>query len=83
MPLKSSRSIAVDGQEEPGSVVVVPASRVLYLVRENGEALRYGCGVGKAGFDYQGSAIIGRKARWPRWTPTPNMVRLEPERYGP
>ena len=75
--------VAFDGQEEPGSVVVDPARRFLYLVRENGEALRYGCGVGKAGFDYQGSAIIGRKARWPRWTPTPNMVRLDPERYGP
>jgi lipoprotein-anchoring transpeptidase ErfK/SrfK len=74
--------VAFDGPEEPGSIVVDPARRFLYLVRENGEALRYGCGVGKAGFDYQGSAIIGRKARWPRWTPTPNMVRLEPERYG-
>ena len=46
-------------------------------------ALRYGCGVGKAGFDYQGIAVIGRKAAWPRWTPTPNMIKLEPKRYGP
>jgi lipoprotein-anchoring transpeptidase ErfK/SrfK len=71
------------GLEGVGSIVVDPSRRFLYLVRENGRALRYGCGVGKAGFDYQGQAIVGRKAAWPRWTPTPNMIRLEPERYGP
>jgi lipoprotein-anchoring transpeptidase ErfK/SrfK len=75
--------VAFRGPEQPGSVVVDPSRRFLYLVRENGRALRYGCGVGKAGFDYQGSAVIGRKARWPGWTPTPSMIRLQPERYGP
>ena len=59
-----------------------PSRRFLYLVQEDGSALRYGCGVGKAGFDYQGAAVVGRKATWPRWTPTPNMIKLEPERYG-
>jgi lipoprotein-anchoring transpeptidase ErfK/SrfK len=75
--------VAFRGPERAGSIVVDPARRFLYLVQENGMALRYGCGVGKAGFDYQGSAVIGRKAAWPRWTPTPNMIKLEPERYGP
>lgn len=74
--------VAYRGPEQPGTIVVDPARRFLYLVQEHGRALRYGCGVGKAGFDYQGSAIIGRKAAWPRWTPTPNMIKLEPERYG-
>jgi lipoprotein-anchoring transpeptidase ErfK/SrfK len=75
--------VAFRGRELPGSVVVDPSRRFLYLVQENGRALRYGCGVAKAGFEYQGSAIIGRKARWPGWTPTPNMIRLQPKRYGP
>lgn len=75
--------VAFRGPERPGSIVVDPSRRFLYLVLENGTAMRYGCGVGKAGFDYQGSAVIGRKAAWPRWTPTPNMIKLEPERYGP
>lgn len=75
--------VAFRGPERPGTIVVDPSRRFLYLVQENGMALRYGCGVGKAGFDYQGSAVIGRKAEWPRWTPTPNMIKLEPERYGP
>jgi lipoprotein-anchoring transpeptidase ErfK/SrfK len=73
--------VAFQGPEQPGSIVVDPSRRFLYLVQENGTALRYGCGVGKAGFDYQGSAVVGRKAQWPRWTP--NMIKLEPERYGP
>ncbi|WP_244470821.1 L,D-transpeptidase [Microvirga massiliensis] len=75
--------VAFQGPERSGTIVVDPTRRFLYLVQENGMALRYGCGVGKAGFDYQGSALIGRKAHWPRWTPTPNMIKLEPERYGP
>nr|WP_084731850.1 L,D-transpeptidase [Microvirga vignae] len=75
--------VPFQGPEQPGSIVVDPSRRFLYLVQENGTALRYGCGVGKAGFDYQGSAVVGRKAAWPRWTPTPNMIKLEPERYGP
>jgi lipoprotein-anchoring transpeptidase ErfK/SrfK len=74
--------VEFNGPERPGSIVVDPLRRFLYLVQENGKALRYGCGVGKAGFDYQGVAVIGRKAAWPRWTPTPNMIKLEPERYG-
>ncbi len=77
------QEVAFDGPEPAGSIVVDPERRFLYLVREGGKALRYGCGVGKAGFDYQGDAVIGRKARWPRWTPTPTMIALEPERYGP
>ncbi|MFD2236162.1 L,D-transpeptidase [Aureimonas populi] len=75
--------VAFAGPEQPGSIVVDPQRRFLYLVQENGEALRYGCGVGRAGFDYQGEATVARKAAWPRWTPTPNMIRLDPERNLP
>ncbi|WP_181708420.1 L,D-transpeptidase [Chthonobacter rhizosphaerae] len=75
--------VTYSGPGRPGSIVVSPSDRFLFLVQEGGTALRYGCGVGKAGFDYQGEAIVGRKAEWPRWTPTPNMISLEPERYGP
>ncbi len=77
------QEVGFTGPESPGDIVVDPMRRFLYLVRENGRALRYGCGVGKAGFDYQGDAVIARKAEWPRWTPTQAMIRREPERYGP
>ena len=69
--------------EQPGTVVVDPNERHAYLVMANGRALRYGVGVGKEeGFNFRGNAIIARKAVWPRWTPTPDMIRREPERYG-
>lgn len=70
------------GSEAPGTIVVDPRDRFLYLVMENGKALRYGVGVGKEGLEFTGEARIGRKATWPHWTPTPNMIRREPDRYA-
>lgn len=71
-----------NGNEAPGTIVVDPRDRFLYLVMENGKALRYGVGVGKEGLEFSGKARIGRKATWPHWTPTPNMIRREPDRYA-
>lgn len=71
-------------RERPGTVVVDPTNRFLYLVQGNGYALRYGVGVGRQeAFNFRGEAKIGRKAEWPRWTPTPDMIAREPDRYGP
>ena len=69
-------------QEQPGTLIVDPYRRYLYLIMEGGKAMRYGVGVGKAGMEFTGSAVVGRKAMWPRWTPTPDMLRREPERNG-
>ncbi|OAP40629.1 hypothetical protein AU381_01595 [Sinorhizobium glycinis] len=69
--------------EPPGTIVIDTPNRHLYLVQGGGMALRYGIGVGKAGLEFAGEARIGRKAQWPRWIPTSDMVAREPERYGP
>lgn len=77
------REVAYATAEQPGTIVVEPGQRYAYLVMPRGRALRYGVGVGKdEAFNFQGQAIIARKAEWPRWTPTPNMIRREPERYA-
>jgi lipoprotein-anchoring transpeptidase ErfK/SrfK len=76
------REVAYNGREEPGTIVVDTDARYLYLVRENGRAIRYGIGVGNEGMAWSGRARIGRKAMWPRWTPTPAMIKREPERNG-
>lgn len=68
--------------EPPGTLVVDTANRFLYLVQENGKAMRYGIGVGKEGLAFEGRARIGRKAKWPRWTPTQSMIERQPERYA-
>ncbi|MCA1493744.1 L,D-transpeptidase [Sinorhizobium alkalisoli] len=69
--------------EPPGTIVIDTPDRYLYLVQDGGMALRYGIGVGREGLEFAGEARIGRKAEWPRWIPTSDMVAREPERYGP
>ncbi|HWW46388.1 MAG TPA: L,D-transpeptidase [Xanthobacteraceae bacterium] len=66
----------------PGTLVVDPHQRFLYLVQEGGKALRYGVGVGKAGLEFSGTAVVNHKRKWPNWTPTPNMIAREPDRYA-
>ena len=64
--------------EAPGTIVVVTAERHLYLVQGNGRAIRYGIGVGREGFTWQGLVNITRKAEWPDWTPPPEMIQRQP-----
>ncbi|MEQ8296462.1 MAG: L,D-transpeptidase [Nitratireductor sp.] len=66
----------------PGTIVVDPRNYFLYLQLPDGRARRYGVGVGRAGLAFRGEATIGRKAEWPRWTPTKNMIRREPGKYA-
>jgi lipoprotein-anchoring transpeptidase ErfK/SrfK len=77
-------SVAYSTSERPGTVIVDPNERFLYLVQEDGRALRYGIGVGrKASFNFEGIATVARKAKWPHWAPTPNMIERQPDLYGP
>ncbi|MFC2970372.1 L,D-transpeptidase [Acidimangrovimonas pyrenivorans] len=71
-----------NGPEPAGTIVVDPYARRLYLVMENGMAMRYGIAVGREGKGYSGDATIGRKQEWPHWQPTRNMLKTEPEKYG-
>ena len=71
------------GGDAPGSIVVDPHARVLYLVQEGGTAMRYGIAVGREGYGFSGDASVRRKEMWPSWTPTANMIRREPDVYGP
>lgn len=70
--------------ERPGTLVVDTSTHYLYLVRENGEAIRYGVGLGRAGFAWSGRAVIQWKRKWPKWTPPDDMIgrRPELERYS-
>lgn len=69
------QTVPWDGPEEPGTIVVDPQKRFLYLILDSGEsALRYGVGVGRAGFAWSGDAVVQMKRRWPRWIPPEEMV---------
>jgi lipoprotein-anchoring transpeptidase ErfK/SrfK len=63
----------------PGTIVVRTAERRLYLVAGKGQALRYGIGVGRAGFTWQGVETVTDKREWPDWTPPPEMLRRRPD----
>ena len=71
------QEIPYSGTHKPGTVVVDPSSRFLYLVQPGGMAIRYGVGVGRAGFSWSGSAHVGMKRRWPRWVPPVEMIERD------
>jgi lipoprotein-anchoring transpeptidase ErfK/SrfK len=73
------QTVAYNGPERAGTVVVDIDSRFLYYVNGDGTAIRYGAGVGRQGFSWRGTATVGRKAVWPDWRPTPTMMRIKPE----
>jgi lipoprotein-anchoring transpeptidase ErfK/SrfK len=64
--------------EAPGTIIISTAERHLYLIQGNGRALRYGIGVGRDGFQWQGMVSITKKAEWPDWTPPPEMIARQP-----
>jgi lipoprotein-anchoring transpeptidase ErfK/SrfK len=65
--------------ERPGTIVVDTANHFLYLTYENNQAMRYGVGLGRAGFEWAGRGVIQYKRQWPRWTPPTEMIGRQPE----
>jgi lipoprotein-anchoring transpeptidase ErfK/SrfK len=63
----------------PGTIVINTAERRLYLVLGDGEALRYGIGVGRDGFRWGGVHRISAKKEWPEWTPPREMLARRPD----
>ncbi len=65
--------------EPAGSVVVDTANYFLYFTMPNGRAMRYGVGLGRAGFEWSGKGHIAYKRKWPVWTPPSEMIDRQPE----
>ncbi|HAO39076.1 MAG TPA: L,D-transpeptidase [Afipia sp.] len=78
-PKYVKRRVRYATQHPPGTIVVDPYAKFLYLVQESGFAMRYGVGVGRDGFGWTGTADIRRKAQWPTWTPPSAMIARQPE----
>ena len=66
-----------------GEIHVIKKDFYLYWTLGNGRARRYGIALGADDRNYTGVLTVRRKREWPSWIPTPEMVRLEPEIYGP
>ena len=71
--------VRLDTGYAPGTIIVNTAERRLYLVLPNGQALRYGIGVGRDGFRWSGVHHISAKKEWPGWTPPSQMLRRRPD----
>ncbi|MBB4065772.1 L,D-transpeptidase [Gellertiella hungarica] len=65
--------------EPPGTVVVDTPERLLYVVEPGGTAMRYGVGIGREGFAWEGEGIIHWRQKWPRWKPPAEMVARQPQ----
>ncbi len=72
-------TVSYPSKYAPGTIVVDTKARWLYLIEGNGSALRYGIGVGRAGFQWKGTHKITAKKEKPSWTPPPEMIARQPD----
>ena len=77
------QDVDVNPELPAGQIHVVKKDFFLYWTLGDGRARRYGIALGAEGRNYHGVLTIRRKAEWPSWIPTQNMINLEPEIYGP
>ena len=77
------QTVDYSGRQPAGTIIIDTPNRQVYFIRPDRKAIRYGCGVGRAGWEFKGGGFIGRTAIWPRWAPTTNMIAAMPERYNP
>jgi lipoprotein-anchoring transpeptidase ErfK/SrfK len=73
------QTVNFTGNYAPGTILIDTAERRLYLVLANGQALRYGIGVGRDGFRWSGVHRISAKKEWPSWTPPSQMLARRPD----
>ena len=73
------QTLAYDGPEKPGTIIIDTPQHFLYLVEPGGTARRYGIGVGRPGFTWSGVKAISAKREWPDWRPPPEMLQRRPD----
>jgi lipoprotein-anchoring transpeptidase ErfK/SrfK len=71
--------VRYETSEAPGTIIVETGEKHLYFVLPEGRAVRYGIGVGREGFEWNGTARVAAKREWPVWTPPAAMIRRQPE----
>jgi lipoprotein-anchoring transpeptidase ErfK/SrfK len=78
-------TVRYDGRYGAGTIVISTSERRMYYVLGNGQAIRYGIGVGRPGFEWGGAQTITMKREWPDWRPPSQMLKRRPDlpRYMP
>jgi lipoprotein-anchoring transpeptidase ErfK/SrfK len=77
-PRLQRQIVSYKTSEAPGTIIVDTPNTYLYYVLGNGEAVRYGIGVGREGFTWSGVKQVARKAEWPDWYPPAEMLARQP-----
>ena len=77
-PIQRQR-VEFSTQYAPGTIVISTSERRLYLVTNPGEAIEYGVGVGRPGFEWSGVKKVSAKKEWPSWTPPAEMLQRRPD----
>ncbi|MCX7341227.1 MAG: L,D-transpeptidase [Hyphomicrobiales bacterium] len=72
-------TVTYNSRYAPGTILVDTRERRMYFVLSSTQAIRYGVGVGRPGFEWSGTKAVTRKAEWPTWTPPPQMLRRRPD----
>ncbi|MCF8476063.1 MAG: L,D-transpeptidase [Pseudolabrys sp.] len=70
--------VSYQTREAPGTIIVDTPNTFLYYVLGDGQAIRYGIGVGREGFTWSGVKHVARKAEWPDWRPPQEMIARQP-----
>jgi lipoprotein-anchoring transpeptidase ErfK/SrfK len=79
LPPQFKRQIVnLQSNEPAGTIVIDTANTYLYLVLGNGQAMRYGVGVGREGFTWAGAERVSRMKEWPDWYPPSEMIERQP-----
>jgi len=76
------RIVPIAASFMPYEIHVNPDQFALYWTLPDNKALRYVVGIGRLGLYEAGEYYVGAKKEWPSWTPTPGMLRREPETYS-
>jgi lipoprotein-anchoring transpeptidase ErfK/SrfK len=68
-----------EGSYSPGTIIVNTEERRLYFVLPDHQAMKYGVGVGRPGFEWTGVHHVAAKREWPDWTPPSEMLKRRPD----
>ncbi|MDF2120367.1 L,D-transpeptidase [Roseiarcaceae bacterium H3SJ34-1] len=71
--------VSFSSKYAPGTILISTSERRLYFVMPDGQAIRYGVGVGRPGFEWSGTKIVSQKREWPDWTPPAQMLKRRPD----
>lgn len=76
------REVRIRNDFDPFEIHVDPGQYALYWTLPDKKAIRYAVGIGRTDLYESGEFYVGAKKEWPRWTPTPDMIKRDPGRYA-